>query len=144
MHTILSDILYISRCHGSHQRQRAQDTPLTPMQISLVSRICREEGIAPEKLCKDYAMDKSRLAHHMNDLESAGYITRCVSPEDGRKRMLYPTQKAKTLYPKIHESHFAFAERLLEGMTEEEIEVLTQATQIMRKNAQQMLEEDKL
>ena len=144
MHGILSDILYISRCHGSFQRQKAEGAPLTPVQLLLISRICRDPGITPEGLCREYALDKSRLTHHMNDLESAGYITRQVSPEDARKRLLFPTERAQALYPEIRASHFAFGDGLLEGLTEEERVALTRATQIMRKNAQRMMEEDKV
>ena len=140
---ILSDILFISRCHGQYQRQKAEGAPLTPMQLLLISRVCRDEGITPERLCREYALDKSRLTHHMNDLENAGYITRRVSGEDARKRLLFPTEKAKALYPEIRASHIAFAQGMLEGLSEEEVAVVTRATRIMRENAQRMMEEDK-
>lgn len=131
----LNCIFRIERCFQTYRRQQLQDTDTTPMQQLLISSICRHPGKSQDGYAEALCLDKTTVAHHLVKLEKNGYVDRQVSPEDSRVRLVYPTQAALELYPRIHESYETFTSALLVGLTEADQQELTRLAEILFRNA---------
>ncbi|MBQ4417014.1 MAG: winged helix-turn-helix transcriptional regulator [Butyrivibrio sp.] len=120
----LGNILYISRSYSTYQRSFAGGTELLPSQITLITYVCRNPGSRQDSLTDALGLDKTRLAHRLNDLEKRGYISRGICPEDARVKLVYPTEKAEEIYPELHAHFEAFLREVFGGMSKEDSEAL--------------------
>jgi DNA-binding MarR family transcriptional regulator len=138
---VLGNILRIGRCCKLYRKRALKDTELLPAQHLLLSYICRCPGLAQEGLAGTLFLDKTTVAHQLIRLEEQGFIRRQPSAEDGRCRLLYPTEKGEAIYPLIHGTFEEFTAGLLEGFTEEERRNLEALTERLFQNARRLLEE---
>lgn len=138
-HRELGNMLRISRCFESYRRQQLRDIDIYPALQSFVSNICRFPGSSQDALADQLCVDKTTAAHHLARLEEKGYIERRPSPEDGRYRLVYPTEKAMALCPQLHETYTAFYEGLLQGLSPEEREAVARLSEVLYENARKML-----
>lgn len=120
-----------------------KDLDLHPGLQLLVSHICRNEGCSQEFLVERVCLDKTTVAHHLARLEEKGYIERRVSKEDGRARAVYPTEKAKAIYPQLHETYSIFYDNLLKDLSEEDQEEVDRLSEILYQNALRLVKEVK-
>ena len=139
----LGNILRIGRCCKLYRRQALRDTDLHPAQHLLISHICRRPGLAQEELIGELVLDKTTVAHQLMKLEEQGYLRREAAAEDGRCRRIYPTEKAISVYPRIHKTFEDFTEGILTGLSEEEQAELERLTEILRRNAMRLVEPER-
>ncbi len=140
---ILGNLLFIGRCLNTFQRQAPVDTELIPSQNILISYICRCPGCTAEDLIREYGLHKSRVARLMTVLEKGGYVTRSVSEKDARCRLLYPTEKALSIYPQLEAQYEFYTDEILTGLLAEETEALQNLTERIRENAAKLIENAK-
>ena len=90
-------------------------------------------------------MNKSSVTRHIARLEEAGLLTRTPSPDDKRVLLVYPTEQAIGLLPRLREVGGLWHAALTNGFTEEETaqfeDLLSRAMENARRAAD---EEDKL
>lgn len=140
---VLGSILRVGRCCNAYRKQRLKGLDLCPAQHLYITQACRHPGCTQEQLAAAFCIDKTTVARQLLKLEQDGYIERRVSPEDGRCRCVYPTLKAQALYPQIHGAYESFEEGLLEGLSEQELAELVRLTDILRRNAIRLAQEEK-
>ena len=136
----LGDILSVGRCCKLYRARSLGDTELRPAQQMLLSHVCRRPGLAQEELISALYLDKTTVAHQLMKLEEQGYIRREAPAEDGRCRLVYPTEKASAVYPRIHEAFEGFTAAILAGLDESEQAELERLTEHLRRNALALLE----
>lgn len=132
----------ISKCISisSRKGQVFYKTPLEELHIStgqymyLVS-LCENEGVSQEKLGEIVGINKSTTAKVIAQLEAEGYVRRESDQEDKRGYKLYPTQKAKDVYPKIVKVLDQWNEHLVDGFTKEEQKTLFELMSRVEENA---------
>ena len=91
--------------------------------------ICEHPGVSQEKVAELTCIDKSTVAKSVQQLLQGGFITRQISAEDRRVNELYPTEKAKEIYPKIVEIIDSFNMGQLEGLTDIERDIFMRLLQ---------------
>ena len=133
----LGYILYISRSYATYQRSFTGMTELQPSQITLINYVFRHPGSRQDSLTDALGIDKTRLTHRLNDLEKKGYISREISPEDARVRLIYPTKKALEVYPEIHAHFESFVNEIFQGLDENELETIEALLSRVRANAKE-------
>lgn len=131
----LHNILRIERCFQIYRRQQLRDTDTTPVQQMLISYICQHPGKSQDECAEFLCLDKTTVAHHLLKLEKMEYVDRQVSPEDGRARCVFPTQKALALFPRIHASYETFMSAFLSGLSHQDQQELTRLSEILYQNA---------
>ncbi|MBR3556964.1 MAG: MarR family transcriptional regulator [Oscillospiraceae bacterium] len=136
----LGNILSVGRCCRVYRARALEDTALRPAQQMLLSLVCRRPGLAQEELITGLHLDKTTVAHQLTKLEEEGYIRREIPAEDGRCRLVYPTEKASAVYPRIHEAFEGFTAAILAGLDESEQAELERLTEHLRRNALALLE----
>lgn len=135
----LGNLLRVSRCFDSYRRGELRDVDVCPALQPIISRVCRFPGCTQDSLVEQLCLDKSTVARHLARLEELGYIERRAAENDARFRVVYPTQKAVELFPRLRETYFSFYEALLAGLTEEERAVLASLSAKLCENAKATL-----
>lgn len=101
-------------------------------QYLFILNICRDPGITQDKLPERICINKSNVARTLAQLEKKGLIRREVNPGDKRTAAVYPTQRARKLYPEIMEIiagwDSAVTSVLLPGEKEHLLELMRRVT----------------
>ena len=72
-------------------------------QYLFILNLCRDPGITQDKLPERICVNKSNVARTLAQLEKKGLIRRQVNPGDKRTAAVFPTERARELYPQIME-----------------------------------------
>lgn len=138
---ILGGIMRIARSCTAYRRIQLKDLDLNPGQHWVVSYVCRHPGTAQDQLALHFCMDKTTVAHRLAALEKSGYLERRASPEDGRCRFVYPTEKAMEIFPRVHGAYEVFTQRVVEGLSPQDQKELARLTALLDENAARLLQE---
>ncbi len=76
---------------------------LNSSQYLFILNLCRDPGITQDKLPERICVNKSNVARTLAQLEKKGFIRRQVNPVDKRTAAVFPTERARELYPRIME-----------------------------------------
>lgn len=104
---------------------------LTTGQAPFIVCICENEGISQNMLADKLVMDKSTVAKTAAKLEFDGYILKKQNCGDCRSFNLYPTEKAKKIYPEIIKINKGLYAEITKGFTDVEkmvLDILTERT----------------
>ena len=101
----------------------------------LIWSVYREPGRSQEELSQDICLDKSTVARSLVQLEERGYIVRLPKAEDKRCLLVYPTEKTHELVPTLRTIVSDWYDHILDGMTDEELEVFYSALVRIEQNA---------
>ncbi|PCH48411.1 MAG: MarR family transcriptional regulator [Hyphomicrobiales bacterium] len=63
----------------------------------------RQPGLSVAQLLEILKITKQSLGPILRDLVDAGHLVQQISPSDGRKRLLYPTEKGRNLSVELSE-----------------------------------------
>ena len=72
-------------------------------QYLFILNLCRDPGITQDKLPERICVNKSNVTRTLAQLEKKGLIRRQVNPVDKRTAAVFPTERARELYPQIME-----------------------------------------
>ncbi len=132
----VAGILKIARISNTFRKEQINDPELHPALHLYINYLYRhQDGVKQEEFVDRLLLDKTTVTRQLNKLERNGYIYREVSKEDGRCRLIYPTQKALDVYPEIQKLTESFEHQLFEGLTGEEIDELTRLMTKVEQNA---------
>lgn len=141
MSQITSDMLRITRANTQFRNEFLKTIGLKSCHASFLGTLYQHPGISQDKLAKLIFIDKSNVARQAAVLEEAGYILRKPSEEDRRMVLLYPTQKAMDLMPKIHEMYSRWSDMLTQDLSEEEFAQMTALMAKLKVRAAEWMEE---
>ena len=127
------------RCANLYRTEEFEELGLGGYQDSYILQVCRQPGIAQEKLAGLIYVHKSNVARQLNSLEEKGFITREADPNDRRGLLVYPTEKAYAAIRRIREVHGRWNELVLEGLSEREREEVARYAQILAENAKRII-----
>lgn len=136
-----SDLQAITRCAKQFRTERMAKHGLKGFHTGYLSRICNNPGVSQDQLAKNMLVDKSTVARQAAVLEDSGFITRTPSSRDKRVLQLYPTEKALALLPEIRRTVNEWDAIATQGLTDAELETLTQLLYKVRLNAAKWMEE---
>lgn len=125
MSSLMRSINRISRCGILYRSEKFSPHGINGYQNVYLQNICKNPGISQDQLAKKILVNKSNVARQVAVLEKNGYLIRTVSEKDKRQFELYPTEKALSLYPVIHNVLKCWNEKLLEDLPPEEREYLS-------------------
>jgi len=108
---------------------------ITTGQYMYLVSLCENEGVSQEKLGGIIGINKSTTAKVISQLMEEGFVSRQQDPVDKRGYKVYPTEKAKQLYPMIINVLDQWNENLMEGFSEEEQRTLFQLMSRVEENA---------
>ena len=125
MHPFMRQISIISRCATMYRDRALSDTGLAGCHTPYILALYRIPGCTQEELARDLNVNKSSVARQLAVLEERGFIRREPSPGDRRSQLVYPTQRALDLQPRILQVLYEWNAYLTGELTPEEQEVLS-------------------
>lgn len=127
------------RCANLYRTEQFESLVIGSYQDSYIIEICKQPGIAQEKLAGLIYVHKSNVARQLNSLEEKGFVTREPDPNDKRNLLVYPTEKAKAALPVIRQVHRRWNELVLGGLSEEEQEAVARYMALLSENAKRVI-----
>lgn len=134
MKEILREIGMVARALDSISNIEFKEYNLTKGQYLYLVRICENPGIIQERLAEMIKVDRTTAARAIKNLEIQGFIEKREDKHNQKIKKLFPTSKGESVYPFIRREHDYSDTVALAGLSEEEIEILFNLLQIVRKN----------
>lgn len=122
MPSFMRKIQVIGRCSNIYRTAALEGTGLSSGHTAYLFTLCRTPGLSQEQLSRRIYVNKSNVTRHLAQLEKSGYVERRQSEEDKRVILVYPTQKAYDVLPRVNEVVKGWNSYLTEEFTEEEME----------------------
>ena len=135
MTAVMRKIGEIWRCATLYRLEEYEELGIGSYQDSYLLDICKNPGITQEQLSKVMYVHKSNVARQVGSLEEKGFVQRRPDPSDRRSLQLYPTEKALSVLGDIRRVHAKWRELLLDGMNEEEQEIVAKCIERLAENA---------
>ena len=120
MANLMRMINEIYRCGALYRTVRLESDGLNGLQTAFLMNICSNEGTTQEKIARSLYIHKSTVTRQLAALEEKGFIERRVDENDKRNMLVFPTEKAKEILPKIKLVFREWGGDLTEELTEEE------------------------
>jgi DNA-binding MarR family transcriptional regulator len=96
---------------------------LTTEQWSVLYHLWKQDGISQQELCLATFRDRPSMTRLVDNLEKAGLVRRTASSSDRRKKLIYLTEKARSLEDICHEIAAETVEEALEGVSKQQIDI---------------------
>ncbi|WP_134703629.1 MarR family winged helix-turn-helix transcriptional regulator [Ammoniphilus sp. YIM 78166] len=134
MKEILREIGMIARALDSISNIEFKEYDLTKGQYLYLVRICENPGIIQEKLAEMIKVDRTTASRAIKNLEMNGFIEKREDRHNKKIKKLFPTEKAKGVYPFIKRENDYSNSVALEGFSHGEVETIFTLLQRVRKN----------
>lgn len=142
MATFLKNVNMVSRSSTMYLDRKFGGDELRGYHGKYILTVCGQPGLSQEDIARTVFVNKSNVARQVRVLEKLGYVERRQSPDDGRKTLIYPTQKAFEAREKIRSFYAEWREEITEGFSEEEKSELFRLTLKLYENAVKYMEEE--
>ncbi|MFS0892398.1 MarR family winged helix-turn-helix transcriptional regulator [Peribacillus frigoritolerans] len=136
MKEILREIGMIARALDSISNIEFKEHDLTKGQYLYLVRICENPGMIQEKLAEMIKVDRTSAARAIKKLEINGFIEKKEDKHNKKIKKLFPTEKGKSIYPFIKRENDYSNTVALEGLSEKEVETISDLLQRVRKNVE--------
>ena len=100
---------------------RQSDVPLTPEQFMLIDLLWNFGEMTQQELADLMQKDKNSVTSLVDAIERKGFVVRRQSKTDRRSNTLVLTEKAELLKPGAKEKGISILDKMLEGISEEEL-----------------------
>lgn len=100
---------------------RKHDIPLTPEQFMLIDLLWNLGEMTQQELADLMQKDKNSVTSLVDAIERKGFVVRRQSKTDRRSNTLVLTEKAELLKPGAKEKGISILDKMLEGISEEEL-----------------------
>ena len=137
MESFMKYINRISRCSDMYRGSRLRASGLNSCQHIYILKICQNPGISQDELSRLSYVNKSNVTRQLAALEENGFIRREADSGERRVQLVYPTQKADDICPRVRELMQAWNRRLTEDFSDEERELLLAMLKRMMEKAEQ-------
>ncbi|GAU75975.1 MarR family winged helix-turn-helix transcriptional regulator [Fusibacter sp. 3D3] len=124
MHDFMNRFSILHRHSTIYLDRHLKMDGITGSQYTHILVICENPGVSQEDISDKLKIDKGSVARTVKQFEREGYITRLTSIEDKRQYRIYPTDKGKALYSKVHGIAIESENRLTKEFTDIEREIL--------------------
>lgn len=136
MAEILREIGMIARSLDSIANIEFKDLNLTKGQYLYVVRIYENPGMIQEELSDMIKVDKTTISHALKKLENNGFIEKKSDEKNRKIKRLYITKKGEEVYKTIINENNYSNDIALQGLSEEEGEILSKLLTKVRKNVE--------
>jgi Transcriptional regulators len=134
---VLREVGALARCIQSISDIQYRDYNLQRGQFIFLTRICEHPGINLIELSHILKVDKATTTKAVQKLIQEDYIMRERDSADKRMWHLFPSAKAKAVYPGIIAEENRYIEICFQGFTQEEKDHVGRLLKKMRENIEQ-------
>ncbi|SDF20794.1 MarR family winged helix-turn-helix transcriptional regulator [Sporomusa acidovorans] len=134
---VLREVGALARCIQSISDIQYRNYNLQRGQFIFLTRICEHPGINLIELSHILKVDKATTTKAVQKLMQENYIVRERDRADKRMWHLFPSTKAKEVYPCIIEEENRYIEICFQGFTQKEKDHVGRLLKKMRENIEQ-------
>lgn len=138
MKRISNCISVLHRFSMLHYNRFTDQTGLTGTQYLLLPYVCHHEGCRQDDLSVHLHINKSSVTRQIDKLEAAGLIEIRPDVTDGRARCVFPTEKAKELFPQVQKIKEEWNDSMTQTLTAAEKETLLALLNKVLENVKEM------
>lgn len=117
-------IHYLANQNRAYVNTLVKKEGLTHGECNFLATIAKNEGLSQEDVRQQILIDKSAITRIMQSMIEKGYVRREMNKSDHRYSCLYLTDKAKEKMPYIFETFKKSSMWMLEGLNDEEADML--------------------
>jgi DNA-binding MarR family transcriptional regulator len=122
------------------RRLSEEEITITLEQLGLLHAISEnKEEVAQQDMADLMNKDKSAILRLIDSLEKKRLVVRTNDPQDRRKNVLVVTQQGKSTIAKSLEISKELNEKLVEGISQSDIDTFFSVAERIRSNAEKML-----
>lgn len=142
---IIRDFLKVDRLHRQciDKKVSSLGYNLHRNQHAILMFLSHYNGLASQKdIAAGFGISAAAVANSVKVLESEGYIVRVTDASDSRRNLVSLTETGREI---IHKTHTRFEEidqKMLRGLSENEMETLTECMYKISANLKEILEEE--
>lgn len=114
-------IIYLARLLRGNFRETLHAEGLFAGQHELIGMMYYNPGIAASALAKKLDLTQATVSVSLKRLEKVGFVKREIDESDSRVTKLFLTDDGKNVHKKIEEAIVTAEDKLVLGMTDEEI-----------------------
>lgn len=131
------------RCAALYRSARYEEAGLDigAYQDTYLRYVCSHPGTTQEQISQSIYVNKSNVARQIASLEEKGYVVRQVDEQDRRNLLIFPTQKGVEALEKIKVVQREWNARLLEGLSDTEIETVVKYVDLLADRARNVIEQ---
>src|SRR5512138_1138078 len=100
--------------------QHFLESPFSLTEGRVLYEICHTEECSAKKIRANIVIDEGYLSRILDSFAARGLIRKTPSPNDGRLRIIAPTEKGKREFARLNENSNSLISHLLEKLTNEE------------------------
>lgn len=126
MFKIIRNIGKITRSLQIKSNKQFQTVGLGNNSFIYLIRVCEKPGMFLGEVADKLSIDRTTAFRTIKRLVDTNYLRLEVDSTDGRLRRVFPTDKAKKIYPELHSFEKDSSEKLLSNLTLEEQQTLFQ------------------
>lgn len=131
----LGFLLYeVSRLMRRDFDARSKELGLTQVQWRAIVHIARQEGCNQAVLADQLEIKPITLTRMIDRLAEAGWVVRLPDQRDRRAVQLHLTDKVRPLFKAMHEEFIRIRAKALQGISEEQLDVLLESLVKMKAN----------
>ncbi len=134
--SLTRSIMIISRCTNLYRDKKLTECGISGYQAPYIPEICKNPGITQDQLAHNLHVNRSSVTRQLTILENNGFVTRQRSAADRRSVEVYPTEKSIEILPKVRASFTDWRQKLTEGLSEEQQEMLETLLDELSKKAE--------
>lgn len=130
--------LHISLLYRAQRSFFTNETKLFDIgggQVTFVFFLSANPGSSQDDIAKNLELDKTTVTRAVSKLEKCGIVMRERDSKDNRVIRLYLTDKGKQVHEELKGVKQAWYGKLIEGMTQEDVNELKRLMTIMSENA---------
>lgn len=131
----------IVRCAALYREKALAGTGVGPYENAYLFYICHNPGASQEKLARELYVNKSSVTRHLSHLETEGFLTRVPDENDRRSLLVYPTEKALAILPRLRAVSKEWESLLTAGLSNAESEMFINILDKAFANAQNAVKE---
>lgn len=141
MPALMHNITDISRCAAQYRSEQLASLGLKACHASYLAAVCRCPGITQDQLARRIFINKSNVARQLAILEELDFVERKPSPDDKRATLVYPTEKALQVLPRINQIFRDWENLVAQDLTAEERLLAVKMLEKMKLRAAQWMED---
>lgn len=123
--------------------ERLSKFQITAAEEPFFMAIQHNAGATQEDLTAFVGVDKAATARAIRSLESKGYLVRKQDETDRRQNRVYPTDAVWKIGDALHNELLCLNAELVKGLSEEQMQVLSEALFVIEENLNGMKETKK-
>ena len=136
MEVFISDkISVLHRISTGNLDKRLSGLGINRSQASFIISVCEKKGQPQESIARCFHIDKGAAARTIKELEDKGYIKRICCRDDNRRRCVFPTEKALSVYDELKKCMAEWDNTVTAGFTDLEKIILENLLDRLAENA---------